>query len=247
MKRMSESLFGVSLFAVAASVVAVGVVWASGSAEQDTVRLSAEVVTTLPPGDGPGGDAPDEIDGTVPPVTPDEPGRGDDIDELTAIVRDLGEQVESLAATVAGSVETVESLEKKVSSVVSEFDGLDARVNEGLAKIDGVGDDVAQAKADAAAAVERVGTLTDAVTALQAKTSKLADDGTYTGTVKPSQLSPRLTTNDVSGNWPLNRVSERLRSENIEVNAWGCSTDYRFNTVLVVSAFRQIECVRIPK
>jgi cell division protein FtsB len=228
---------------LASSVLGVGLVWAGVSAFRGG-ESSATVIVASTVADG---DSPDDVDVTLPPVSPDEPDRVDEIAELTAVVRELGERVEALAATVDGSVGMVESLNKTVASVAAELNGLDTRVTKGLSRIDDLETEVIRAAADAIEAKEQVGIVSKAVTALERKAAKLADDGSYTGTVKPSQLSPRLTTNDVTGNWPLNRVSDKLRSEYIEVNAWGCSSDYRFHTVLAVSAFRQVECVRIPK
>ena len=131
--------------------------------------------------------------------------------------------------------------------MVDDFDDLDTRVNKGLAAIDGVADDVASAKQDAADALETVTGLSTTVSALERRTSKLNDDGNYSGPVNPSQFTRKLTTSDVTGNWPLNRVSEKLRTDNLEVYGSGCTADYRFNTVLVVNSFRWVECVRIAK
>lgn len=243
MKKLSGNLVGVGLVALAASVVGVGAVWASSAAffgGDDGVASSAQTVDSSVPGD-------ESPDGDLPPVSPDDPGQPDDLAELKRLVADLSGQVESLAASVARSVDKVDTLEKKVASVVDDFDDLDTRVNKGLAAIDSVTDDVATAKQDAADALEQVTGVSGTVAALERRTAKLDDDGNYTGPVNPSQFTRRLTTADITGNWPLNRVSEKLRTDNLEVYGSGCTADFRFNTVLVVNAFRWVECVRIAK
>ena len=130
---------------------------------------------------------------------------------------------------------------------MAEFDDLDTRLNKGLVAIEGVTDDVAAAKQDAADALEAVTGLSTTVGVIERRTAKLSEDGNYSGPINPSQFTRRLTTTDVTGNWPLNRVSEKLRTDNLEVYGSGCSADYRFNTVLVVNSFRWVECLRIAK
>lgn len=246
MKRFSENALSVALITLAASVVSVGVVWAGTSAllGGDTVPTvqSETIGTTAPGGDESDGESPG--DGDLPQVPPDDTT---DIAELTALVKNLGEQVDALAKTVATSNDKVDALEKKVATVSGDFDGLESRLSEGLRSIENVGDDVAQAKQDAADALAQVGALSSAVAVLERKASKLTEDGNYSGPVNPSQLTRRLTATDISGNWPLNRVSEKLRTEHLEVNGFGCSSDFRYHTVMVVNSFRSLECVRITK
>lgn len=243
MKRLSENLVGIGLVALAASVVGVGAVWASGSAffggESGAVSRGETVDSSVPVDESP--------DGDLPPVSPDDPNSPDDLAELKKLVAGLAEQVDTLAATVAASVDRVDTMEKRVASVVGEFDDLDTRVNKGLAAIDGVTDDVAAAKQDAADALEAVTGLSTTVGVLERRTAKLGEDGNYSGPINPSQLTRRLTTADITGNWPLNRVSEKLRTDNLEVYGSGCTADFRYNTVLVVNSFRWLECVRIAK
>lgn len=243
MKRLSGNLVGVGLVALAASVVGVGAVWASGSAffggDSGTASRAETTDSSVPTDESP--------DGDLPPVSPDDPGTPDDLADLKKLVSDLTEQVETLAATVASSVDKVDTMEKKVASVVDDFDDLDIRVNKGLAAIEGVADDVASAKQDAADALETVTGLSTTVAALERRTAKLNDEGNYSGPVNPSQFTRKLTAADVTGNWPLNRVSEKLRTDYLEVWGSGCTADYRFNTVLVVNTFRWVECARIAK
>lgn len=257
MKKLSGNLVGIGLVALAASVVGVGAVWATGGAffgGDGGVASRAGTTDSSVPAD-------DRPDGDLPPVSPDDPGTGDDLDELKKMVADLSDQVETLSTSVTASVERVDTVEKllaasaekvdraekKVASVADDFDDLDARVTKGLVAIEGVAGDVATAKQDAADALAQVTSMSATVAVLERRTAKLGEDGNYIGPVNPSQFTRRLTTADITGNWPLNRVSEKLRTDYLEVNGSGCTADFRFNTVLVVNAFRWVECVRIAK
>lgn len=246
MKRLSGNLVGVGLVALATSVVGVGALWAGSSAffgGGDVSRLDT-TDSSVPADDQPADDQPD---GDAAPVSPDDPANPDDLADLRALVTDLAEQVEALAATVEASVGKVDTMEKRLASVVDDVDDVDTRVTEASAAIDKLTDDVSTAKKDAAEALETVTGVSTIVAVLERRTAKIDDEGDYGGPVNPSQFTRKLTTTDITGNWPLNRVSEKLRTDNLEVTGFGCSTDYRYNTVLVVNAFRWVECTRIAK
>ena len=249
MKRLPTNILGISLLAVAGSVLAVGVVWASGSALRDgsgSGRVATERVATAD------STVPDDSsDGDLPPVDPGDPGAPDGpdgrIDELIALVNDLSDQVDGLADTVAAQTARISRVERRITEVEIDFDSVDTRWAESLAKVEAAAADIEQAKSDAADAVARVNTVGNAVTVLERRASRLTDDGTYTGTINPSQFSRRLTPNDVSGDWPLDRTTGMLRSSSIEVSVSGCWSDSRYHTVLSVDPFRRLECLRIAK
>lgn len=134
--------------------------------------------------------------------------------------------------TVAGGTGT--------EDVVARVAALEATVAALSAALDTATESVRSLTARVDATEATVGTFA-------AKTSQLSDDGTYTGSVTPSQISPRLTPDDLRGDWPLGRTSGSLASDRIEVSGWGCSPDSRYTTVLSVGAFRAIECARLPK
>lgn len=130
-----------------------------------------------------------------------------------------GSDVQDLTARVASLEETVAKLSGALDAATGAVRSLTARVE---------------------AAEATVGTFA-------AKTSRLSDDGTYSGPIAPSQISPKLTPDEIRGDWPLTRTTGSLSSERIEVSGWGCAPDSRYTTVLSVGAFRAIECARVPK
>ena len=249
MKRLPTNILGISLLAVAGSVLAVGVVWASGSALRDgsgSSRVATERVATAD------STVPDDrSDGDLPPVDPGDPGGpgapDDRIDELIALVNQLSDQVDGLSDTVDAQTARISKVERRITEVEIDFESVDARWAEGLAKVEAAAEDIEQAKSDAADAVARVNTVGNAVSVLERRASRLTDDGTYTGSINPSQFSRRLTPNDVSGDWPLDRTTGMLRSSSIEVSVSGCWSDSRYHTVLSVDPFRRLECLRIAK
>jgi hypothetical protein len=213
MKRFGSRFVGTSLMAVALSLLAVGVVWASSGA----LRIGETSETTVPGGD--------DGESGVDPI--------DDMD-------DLRRQVLELTATVQELTGIIATLESDVTAAVARAE----KAADDAGRIASVADEAA---GDAAEARRIAGEATDKIGALEAKTSKLNNEGIYSGTITPGQLSRRLSPTDLSGDWPLNRVTGQLESDDILVSAFGCSSDYRFHTVLTVDAFRQLRCERIAK
>lgn len=217
MKRFGSRFVGTSLMAVALSLLAVGVVWASSAA----LRIGETTETTVPGEDG--GEDDDEF--VVDPI--------DDMDDLRRQVLELTATVDELTGIIA-------TLESDVTAAVARAE----KAADDAGRVASVADEAAE---DAAEARRIAGAASDKITGLEAKTSKLNSDGIYSGTITPGQLSRRLTPTDLSGEWPLNRVTGQLETDDILVSAFGCSSDYRFHTVLTVDAFRQLRCERIPK
>jgi hypothetical protein len=89
--------------------------------------------------------------------------------------------------------------------------------------------------------------LTSLSAVVQRKTALLDDEGKYTGTISPSQISPQLRVTDVNGDWPLNRTTGDLDVSKLYFDGFSCSSDYRNNAFLTVDAFRRIACIRLPK
>lgn len=98
-----------------------------------------------------------------------------------------------------------------------------------------------------AALTQRIKETESAVAGLAAATSQLSSDGTYTGSIEPSQISPALSPDDLRGDWPLERTSGSLGLSRITVDGSGCGPDSRYVTVLVAGSFRSIECERLPR
>jgi hypothetical protein len=83
---------------------------------------------------------------------------------------------------------------------------------------------------------------------IELRTSKLNDEGIYTGAINPSQLSRRLTPTDMTGDWPLNRVTGELETRYLVAPFSGnCTSSWGFHSVLVADAFRRVTCERIAK
>lgn len=257
MRRLPTGIIGTSILTVAGSVLAVGVVWASGSALQnDTGSVVSTVDTAVPPDTIAEGDQSTDSGEQSSDVT---------FQELVALVGELSVRMDLLAESVSDSSRRVSALESRVAEVSAEVGGvktrvaavgseiesidkkLSARVQKVEKSLDDVAEDVERARSDAADALERIGTLGTTVGVLEKKASQLSDEGTYTGTVTPSQLSRRLTANDLSGDWPLDRTAGMLKTSSIEASSSGCWSDSRYHVVMAVDPFRRLECLRIAK
>jgi outer membrane murein-binding lipoprotein Lpp len=209
MRKLTSSLVGTSLLAVALSVVAVGVVWAGSSARQFLVNDSTE--TTVP------------TEGEIPDLIPDDSLPPSEVLEL----------INELTATVAELEEKVDAYESDIQAARS---------------------DAAKARAAADAAVADTATATAAandakarVAQFEKRLSKLNDEGVYTGTVTPAQLSRRLAPADINGDWPLDRTSGELNGDKVKVSGSNCWSDYRYNIFVVPETFRGLTCFRVLK
>lgn len=222
MRRFSSRLVSSSFLAIAISIFVVGVVWASSGALQTSTN-SSTVVTTAP------GDEEDQDggDGDLPGIDP-----GDEIDELRRLVVDLTDQVEKLTEVVSA-----------LGSEVSDVEGVarDAATAAGKVKAiaDGAATDAEEAQRVANEVSSRFGVV-------ELRTSKLNDEGVYFGAINPNQLSRRMTPADMTGNWPLDRVTGDLEVRYLLLPFSGnCSTRYGFYSVLVGDPFRRLACERI--
>ena len=209
MRKLTSSLVGTSLLAVALSVVAVGVVWAGSSARQFLVNDSTE--TTVP------------TEGEIPDLIPDDSLPPSEVLEL----------INELTDTVAELEEKVDAYESDIQAARS---------------------DAAKARAAADAAVADTATATAAandakarVAQFEKRLSKLNDEGVYTGTVTPAQLSRRLAPADINGDWPLDRTSGELNGDKVKVSGSNCWSDYRYNIFVVPETFRGLTCFRVLK
>jgi hypothetical protein len=224
MRRLSSRIVSSSLLALALSVLVVGVVWASSGALQTSNNGTTVVSTTLPSQDE---DDDDNNNGDLPGIDP-----GDDIDELRRLVVDLAAQVEKLSgviSTLQSDVEDVEDVARKAASSVE--------------KVKSIADDAASDAADA----QRVANdLSTRFSAVELRTSKLNEDGLYSGVINPNQLSRKLSPTDITGNWPLDRVTGELETKFLLLPFSGnCSTRYGYYSVLVSDSFRRVGCERI--
>lgn len=223
MHRFSSRLVSSSFLAIAMSIFVVGVVWASSGALQTSDNSSTVSSSTVP-----GGNEDDELgDGDLPGIGP-----GDEIDELRRLVVDLADQVETLT-------ETISTMQSDISS--AESVAREAATAAG--KVKSIADDAA---ADAEEAQRVANEVSSRFGLVELRTSQLNDEGVYSGAINPNQLSRRLTPTDVTGNWPLDRVTGELETKHLLAPFSGnCTSRYGFYSVLVSDPFRRITCERI--
>jgi hypothetical protein len=205
------------------SIFVVGVVWASSGALQTSDNSSTVSSSTVP-----GGNEDDELgDGDLPGIGP-----GDEIDELRRLVVDLADQVETLTETIStmqSDISSAESVAREAATAAGKVKSI----------ADGAAADAEEAQRVANDVASRFGSI-------ELRTSKLNDEGVYTGAINPNQLSRRLTPTDVTGNWPLDRVTGELETKHLLAPFSGnCTSRYGFYSVLVSDPFRRITCERI--
>jgi polyhydroxyalkanoate synthesis regulator phasin len=223
MRKLTSSLVGTSLLAVALSVVAVGVVWAGSSARQFLVNDSTE--TTVP------------TEGEIPDLIPDDSLPPSEVLEL----------INELTATVAELEEKVDAYESDIQAARSDAAKARAAADAATEKIETAVDEAAIAIRDAAAATAAANEAKAQVALFQNRLSKLTDEGVYTGTITPSQLSRRLVTSDINGDWPLERTNGELNGDKVKVSGSSCWSDYRYNVFIVPETFRGLTCFRVLK
>ena len=226
MRKVTSSLIGTSLFAVALSILVVGVVWAGTSARQIfTAGPNDSTETTVP------------TEGEIPELIPDDSLPPSNILEI------IGE----LSAKVSKLEEKVDAYESDIAAARAEAAKAKAAAEDAAEKIATVVDDAAAAIRDAAAAAAAANEAIERITQFEKRLSKLTDDGVYTGTVTPGQLSRRLVASDISGDWPLDRTSGELGGEKVKVTGSSCWSDYRYNVFIVPETFRGLTCLKVLK
>ena len=131
---------------------------------------------------------------------------------------------------------------------------LSTKVDELQEKVDAYESDIAAARELATKATAAADAATVAaqdaktqVTSVVKRTSKLTEEGVYTGTITPNQLSRKLTASDLSGDWPLDRTNGELNGEKIKVSGSSCWTDYRYNIFVTPDTFRGLTCLKVLK
>ena len=226
MRKVTSSLIGTSLFAVALSILVVGVVWAGSSARQIfTAGPNDSTETTVP------------TEGEIPELIPDDSLPPSNILEI------IGE----LSAKVSKLEEKVDAYESDIAAARAEAAKAKAAAEDAAEKIATVVDDAAAAIRDAAAAAATANEASERITQFEKRLSKLTDDGVYTGTITPGQLSRRLVATDISGDWPLDRTSGELGGEKVKVTGSSCWSDYRYNVFIVPETFRGLTCLKVLK
>lgn len=195
-------MVGISLIAVALSILTVGVVWAGSSAMQVFVDDSTD--TTVP------------TEGEVPELIP-----GDSLspEELASLVQELSA--------------TVQTLQEKVDAYETDIASARESATKATAAADAANTAAAEAKLKVAQFEKRM--------------SKLNEEGIYTGTIAPNQLSRKLTATDLNGDWPLDRTTGELSGEKIKMTGSSCWSDYRYNVFVTPDTFRGLNCLKVLK
>jgi len=226
MRKVTSSLVGTSLFAVALSILVVGVVWAGSSARQIFITGPNDSTETTVP-----------TEGEIPDLIPD--------DSLPP--SEVIEQIKELSAKISDLEEKVDAYESDIAAARAEAAKAKKVADDAVEKISTVVDDAAVAIRDAAAATAAANEAMALVTQYEKRLSKLTDEGIYTGTITPGQLSRRLTASDISGEWPLERTSGELGGEKVKVSGSSCWSDFRYNVFIVPETFRGLTCLKVLK
>ncbi len=146
-----------------------------------------------------------------------------------------------------GDVYTPEQLTQLVTELSDKVDALQDKVDAYEGDIAAAREAASKASAAADAAVTKAEEAKLRVAQFEKRTSKLNDDGVYTGTITPAQLSRKLTALDLNGDWPLDRTSGELSGEKIKVSGSSCWTDYRYNILITPDTFRGLTCLKVLK
>jgi hypothetical protein len=226
MRKLTSSLVGTSLLAVALSIVVVGAVWAGSSARQIFVNDSSETIETTVPTEG-------ELSDLIP---------DDSLPPSEAI--DL---IKELAATVDELEEKVDAYESDIKAARAEAAKAKAVADAATEKVDTAVEEAANASKDAAASMTAANEAKAQVALFEKRLSKLTDEGVYTGTVTPAQLSRRLAPTDINGDWPLDRTNGELTGDKVKVSGSSCWSDYRYNIFVVPETFRGLTCLKVLK
>ena len=191
-------------------------------------ETSDSVVDTPATGDTP--------DGEVAPIDPEIDER---ISALEDLVVTLAENDDATAVTLSEVTGLVKTLDADLAIAKTSLGNLAERVgaNEKATS-------VLRSEVDAAKAI--VDALQVSVDNLKLRTSQLDETGTYSGVVKPSQISPQLKVDDIKGDWPIARTSGPLDGARIKMPFGQCANAYQQYTVVVVpGVFEGIQCLRI--
>jgi hypothetical protein len=125
MRKLTSSLVGTSLLAVALSVVAVGVVWAGSSARQFLVNDSTE--TTVP------------TEGEIPDLIPDDSLPPSEvlelINELTATVAELEEKVDAYESDIQAARSDAAKARAAADAAVADTATATAAANDAKARV----------------------------------------------------------------------------------------------------------------
>ena len=213
---------------------AIGVTSPPGSSDGSSTSSPSDDETSDSVADTPAtGDTPD---GEVAPIDPEIDAR---ISALEDLVVTLAENDDATAATLSEVTGLVKTLDADLATAKTSLGNLAERVG-----VNEKATSVLRSEVDAAKTV--VDALQVSVDNLKLRTSQLDETGTYSGVVKPSQISPQLKVDDIKGDWPIARTSGPLDGARIKMPFGQCANAYQQYTVVVVpGVFEGIQCLRI--
>lgn len=213
---------------------AIGVTSPPGSSDGSSTSSPSDDETSDSVADTPAtGDTPD---GEVAPIDPEIDARLSALEDLAIT---LVENDDATAATLSEVTGLVKTLDADLATAKTSLGNLAERVgaNEKATS-------TLRSEVDAAKTV--VNALQVSVDNLKLRTSQLDETGTYSGVVKPSQISPQLKVDDIKGDWPIARTSGPLDGARIKMPFGQCANAYQQYTVVVVpGVFEGIQCLRI--
>ena len=220
--------------AFSAITEAIGVTSPPGSSDGSSTSSPSTDETSDSVVDAPAtGDTPD---GEVAPIDPEIDAR---ISALEDLVVTLAENDDATAATLSEVTGLVKTLDADLATAKTSLGNLAERVG-----VNEKATSTLRSEVDAAKAI--VDALQISVDNLKLRTSQLDETGTYSGVVKPSQISPQLKVDDIKGDWPIARTSGALDGARIKMPFGQCANAYQQYTVVVVpGVFEGIQCLRI--
>jgi len=202
---------------------------AGSSTSSPSIDENSDSVVDTPAND-------DTPDGEVSPIDPEIDER---ISALEDLVVTLAENDDAIAVTLSEVTGLVKTLDADLATAKTSLGNLAERVGANEKATSALRSDV-----DAAKAV--IDALQVSVDNLKLRTSQLDETGTYSGVVKPSQISPQLKVDDIKGDWPIARTSGALEGSRIKMPFGQCANAYQqYMVVLVPGVFEGIQCQRI--
>lgn len=233
MRRFLPQFLRSTVAGIVAGVIAVGAVVAVSSADGiPFVGGSPSASTDV---SAPGSNDSLPSDSTVPSDRPADPiaGLQDQIDELAAAINELSN-------SDAEQDDRLKSDHAAVTETQSALSALTARVDK-------FGETIKDLRSTVTELEQTIATVVQDTADLKQRTAKLTAEGNYTGPVDPSQFSRKLTPNDINGNWPLARTTDKLDIDKLSAPKFGCYADYRYNVLLSVDAWGSFACTKVLK
>jgi CBS-domain-containing membrane protein len=228
----ANNVIGISIAALAISVVLVGFVWAGTSALERQQSQSPSAVMGI---------SQDEQGSQDTSVPISDGSSNSDFDKS---LQELTERLDAAIQDVTDLSQRIIDAEKLSEISDTRITQLNSQVSVISADIQLLRDEITVLKKDLGALDSRI---EDLVLLVTKKTSAIDDEGRYVGVIAPSQISPQLRVVDIVGNWPMNRTTGDLNLGRMISDLSWCSADSSNYSVLSVDPFRRLACTRIPK